>query len=499
MEGDGDLTVLYGNVTHLVSNAGMIVRMGSGTTEWASTIPLENTGTVEVRAGELRLLGPVTQLQGSTLSGDAWAVYDNATLTFVQGNPILTNNGTVLLSGPNSRFDPIGSLATNNGRFTLEGGRVSITAGALTNNGTIAVGTGSRLQVGVTGASTLNNTLTGTISGAGTITGNVTNAGTVAPGDPMGILTVTGDYTQISTGSLNLKLAGADAAQYDRLVISGSASLDGKVSVLLQGLYIPRPNDRFPVLTAGSITGAFAEVDGPCFSGAVEGNTFYLQFAPTVMWDGGGDGSSWSDTRNWSTDILPTANDDVLIDVAGNSTVTHASGSTTIRSLLCAESFVLSGGTLSVVETAQFNGSLSMSAGTLSGAGTVAVTSLTWTGGYMTGSGRTVIPAGGTAVLSGDYYKFLDGRTFENNGTLHLGRHGLVLPLWRRGGEQHRHLRGANRRPLFPIEQRPADLQQQRHLHQNRRSRHHFVVRHLQQQRYGPDPQRHPVAGAGRH
>ena len=41
----------------------------------------------------------------------------------------------------------------------------------------------------------------------------------------------------------------------------------------------------------------------------------------TVYWDGGGDGTSWSDPKNWSADVLPGVTDDVTIDVAANPTI----------------------------------------------------------------------------------------------------------------------------------------------------------------------------------
>src|SRR4051794_8368371 len=53
-----------------------------------------------------------------------------------------------------------------------------------------------------------------------------------------------------------------------------------------------------------------------------------------VSWDGGGDGSSWTDKLNWSTDALPGPADDLIIDVtAANPTVTLSNTSVTIKSL----------------------------------------------------------------------------------------------------------------------------------------------------------------------
>lgn len=37
-----------------------------------------------------------------------------------------------------------------------------------------------------------------------------------------------------------------------------------------------------------------------------------------VAWDGGGDGTSWSDPLNWDSDVVPTIADDVTLDVVGD-------------------------------------------------------------------------------------------------------------------------------------------------------------------------------------
>ena len=85
------------------------------------------------------------------------------------------------------------------------------------------------------------------------------------------------------------------------------------------------------------------------------------QLLTAVSWDGGGDGSNWSDPINWSGDALPGATDDVTINVAGVITVTHASGSTTIGSVNSAENLVISGGSLTVTNGASVvSGSLNV-------------------------------------------------------------------------------------------------------------------------------------------
>src|ERR1041384_8882720 len=89
-------------------------------------------------------------------------------------------------------------------------------------------------------------------------------------------------------------------------------------------------------------------------------------FAATNFWMGAS--GDWNSSTNWSTGTLPSANDDVIIDVPAQITVTHSTGADTIRSLLCQESLVLSGGTLTVSNTMQVNNGFTLSGGTLQGA-----------------------------------------------------------------------------------------------------------------------------------
>jgi len=91
-------------------------------------------------------------------------------------------------------------------------------------------------------------------------------------------------------------------------------------------------------------------------------------FAAEVTWTGGS--GDWDTTNNWSTGALPGPDDDVVIDRPGDITVTHSSGTHSVKSLLCQEAFVLSGGSLTVSNTVQVNNGFSLPGGTLAG-GTV--------------------------------------------------------------------------------------------------------------------------------
>jgi hypothetical protein len=104
------------------------------------------------------------------------------------------------------------------------------------------------------------------LSGVHTIQGNfsgtesavVTNSGTVAPGDAPGTITVDGSYVQTSTGSLNIELDGANSSQYDQLVVTGNASLNGTLDVTLGNGFTLAAGETFQILTDGSTTGNFS-------------------------------------------------------------------------------------------------------------------------------------------------------------------------------------------------------------------------------------------------
>ena len=138
----------------------------------------------------------------------------------------------------------------------------------------------------------------------------------------------------------------------------------------------------------------------------------------TVTWDGGGDGTSWGDARNWDNDILPTVSDDVFISTAGP-VITHSQNVDTINSLHSIRTLTLSGGSLSIAATSEITGGLNLTNATLTGAGEVTLGgSSTWTGGTMSATGKTVIAPGATIDLSGAGTKTADGRTLENLGTV---------------------------------------------------------------------------------
>ena len=109
--------------------------------------------------------------------------------------------------------------------------------------------------------------------------------------------------------------------------------------------------------------------------------------AAAISWAVDTDGN-WDDPSNWSTGVVPTSTDSVLIDRPGVSiTVTVRTGSATVGHLVSNETLAVTGGGLTVTGDAVINGSLNQFGGTLNVAGTLQINGdSTWSGGTLSGN-----------------------------------------------------------------------------------------------------------------
>ena len=83
------------------------------------------------------------------------------------------------------------------------------------------------------------------------------------------------------TGSLNIEIGGLTAGtQYDRLAISGSATLNGSLNISLIGGFVPNPGDTFQIMTFGSRSGSFTTTNGLDLGG---GRLFQVNLTSTSL------------------------------------------------------------------------------------------------------------------------------------------------------------------------------------------------------------------------
>lgn len=110
----------------------------------------------------------------------------------------------------------------------------------------------------------------GTLMGSGIISGNLTNFGLVSPGNSLGTLTVSGDYTQSPNGTLRIEVAGLGPGQFDLLAVSGHASIAGTLQLIRLGNFQLQVGDKLTFLTAGrGVNGNFSTVQNPFISNTI--------------------------------------------------------------------------------------------------------------------------------------------------------------------------------------------------------------------------------------
>jgi hypothetical protein len=123
------------------------------------------------------------------------------------------------------------------------------------------------------GIGTLNAS---TLTGSGFI-----NHGAVAPGLSAGTRSFTGAYTQASDGDFQIEIGGTTAGtQYDRLAVSGAASLAGQLHVSLISGFVPGAIDTFTILTSASRTGTFSNAVTSVATGT---GVFDVTYTPTSV------------------------------------------------------------------------------------------------------------------------------------------------------------------------------------------------------------------------
>jgi autotransporter-associated beta strand protein len=301
------------------NNAGTLEKSGSGALIVSAV--LNNTGTVQVDTGILRLDGGGTstggrfsgtgtlRFGGGTYTTDAATTISTSSVTFAGGVANIAGTysvpGTTMVSGGTVNFS--GNSISGGSSLLVTGGTANfrhqgnVTFGSVENSGgnlvidqpsslSLAPAT-SYVQQSASGTTVVNGLLdavlvdvrAGILAGSGEIRGAVTNAGELRPGGTTddavtggktGQLTVRGDYTQLTSGLLSIGIGGRTASsEYDVLSIDGIAFFSGTLGISLLDGFTPISGDSFVVSHYASHVGEHA-----FFSGFFIGE--FLQFIP---------------------------------------------------------------------------------------------------------------------------------------------------------------------------------------------------------------------------
>ncbi len=354
--GVGTINVAGGATFTNVTNTGAVAQANGQPTTVTGT--LTNNGTWSLNSTGANT--DLTCFGGATLAGSGSIAMTNNT-----ANRILTNNTVCTNAAPHTihgagqllvntggmvnkgtitadqttglTIFPNGNGFTNQGTVHAKGsGGISMPGGPVTNAGTVLVDAASSLSRSgaypqTAGATTVNGTLSatglgdiqgGVLQGAGTVVANVSNAGQVNPGTGTspGLLTINGTYTQLAGGAFNIEIGGPTVGtDYDRLAVSGMATLAGTINISLASNFKPTVGSMFTILTFTSHAGDFATYNGLTQSNGV---VFSKMFTPSALiLEVVGETSTATPTTTAA--LSPTATSTITSTVAPSATPTR--------------------------------------------------------------------------------------------------------------------------------------------------------------------------------
>ncbi len=270
-----------GEAKLVVDGANAQVITGRGKPMWIGGAG--EIGRVTVRNGGRIEVGDYLGLAKSTVVGSNGVLeIDSGGSVTVKGGDILI--GTEGVSGQSAEMtlDGSGSALIQTGSGSLVIGAASNSTGRLTisdgmciagSGGTIVEATGTlSLEGGTLNTPSVDDSHGGTFSFIGGIlkvkdfTGNLSNDGGVfAPGPSTKISSISGNYTQNASATIEMELSGTvPGTEYDHLDIHGVTTLGGTLGIVLGGGFMPSPDDTFDLFDyLGGVWGDFANYDLP--------------------------------------------------------------------------------------------------------------------------------------------------------------------------------------------------------------------------------------------
>jgi hypothetical protein len=253
-----------GNGTYFRTINGDVTLAGGGVIELSNTL----ANIFDASIGNQRLTNENNSIRGSAQIG---------------GNVMsLTNRGSIIAIGNQGiLIDPPGGgsfLNDSSGLLRAETGNITIAPGPFVTSGTVIADAGRLIQRTSeawtqTGGLVLANgeiqvdsdqylLQSGTLGGTGRVDSNVINSGgTLNAGASSGAVIIEGTYTQQAGGAMLVEINGILPSQYDRVTVTGAATLGGTLNVAHN--FTPDAGQTFDVLVAASRTGTFSNVNAP--------------------------------------------------------------------------------------------------------------------------------------------------------------------------------------------------------------------------------------------
>ncbi|MGH9397504.1 MAG: PEP-CTERM sorting domain-containing protein, partial [Terriglobia bacterium] len=353
---------------------GGTVNIGSPTT--SASLNVNSSFLGAVFGGVVNVYGNLTNTDGAVETGTGFGTDPGGNVLNVTGNYVNTTSGsgpsgaTLLLDTKNDSVT-VGGNFSNNG--TVSVGSCDLSTGACSSGMSLTVH-GSAGFTQTAGDTIVGGTLTaptvningGQLMGTGTIVGNVTNGGTAAGGiiptlfygstTAPGTLSITGNYTQTSGGTLDELISGTAAGQFSVINATGSMTLGGALDVSTLNGFTFANGQSFDILNFTGRSGEFGTFTYGSYSGSGSSpldiggglelelaynnndvllNVGQMNTSNTDNWIDTTD--NWNNSANyaadWSTGAIPTSTQDVVVGTGAGGTVTYNDANDTVSSL----------------------------------------------------------------------------------------------------------------------------------------------------------------------
>jgi autotransporter-associated beta strand protein len=248
-------TTLYGNFT---TTANTVIYTVTGSTSGGSDIQNNGGPNTPVIADYNVTMPTITVGANNTVNSLNFS--SSAPLAIQSGGQLTVSSGTLAVQSGSSvvsggTLNTPGNLdKTGSGELDLQSntnvnGIANVVAGLLSVNGQL-------------NANSVAVDPNATLGGAGVIVAsNVVVNGNLSPGNSPGTLNVVGNL--VLTGANSTIIEIASPTNFDRIVVTGTATLGGTLNAVGYGGYTIAPGTRYDFLQAGSIVGEYSAITAP--------------------------------------------------------------------------------------------------------------------------------------------------------------------------------------------------------------------------------------------
>ena len=267
IDGFGEVTARIINNTHISADGGTMI-YDNPDNDWdgaanAGQIIADN-GNIEMRDSAVFFFNG-----GTLIANDGFEVFANGfELQFQGGSTLQLDGGTYRSTDMTDFFGTINTTIAPATIGPMPQARIRSTA-VVTLNSDLRLDADSLIDAGATfagGGSLINlPTRTMTLQDGADVGVLLDNRGTLilgaSPGQTTGL-----DFQQAATGTLEIELQGAGLNDFDRMTLTGAASLAGTLDVSLIGGFLPNVGEMFSILSAtGGVFGTFDTEGVPIF------------------------------------------------------------------------------------------------------------------------------------------------------------------------------------------------------------------------------------------